>query len=205
VPLGLTGFCVAVINRADFIMLERMTDLTQVGLYSAAYRVTNVLESLPLMMMGTIYPLMARCAAGEREQLRSVFRESVILLGAIAVPIGIVISVGAPLIVRVLFGARFAGADRALQILVWSTVFVYVAIVGGNLLISMGRERINLGLNIVGAAINILLNIVLIPRWGYLGAAVATSATYLFILVGVMTAACLALYPATAAPALEHA
>jgi O-antigen/teichoic acid export membrane protein len=201
VPLGLTGLCVAIINRADFIMLERMTDLQQVGLYSAAYRVTNVLESLPLMLMGTIYPLMSR-AASDRDQLRVVFRQSVILLGAIALPMGIAVSVGAPLIVRLLFGQRFAGADRALSVLVWSTASLYVAIVAGNLLISIGRERTNLLLNVIGAALNMLLNILLIPRWGFVGAAVATSATYFFILMSMMTAATLALYPLGTRPVL---
>lgn len=193
IPLGITGIFVAVINRVDFIMLERMTDLRQVGLYSAAYKVTNLLEAFPLMVMGTLYPLMSQYAAEDRYRLRALFRTSVLMLGAVAVPIGVAVTLFAPLIIRLLFGASFVGAEHALGVLVWSTVFLYVAIVGGNVLISLGRERINMALNLVGAALNIVLNLWLIPKMGYIGAALATSVTYFFILVGIMTAARLAL------------
>ena len=82
------------------------------------------------------------------------------------------------------------------MVLVWSTVFLYLAISGGNLLISMGRENINLVLNMIGAALNITLNLLLIPSMGFVGAAFATTATYLFILTGISAASYRVLYAA---------
>lgn len=193
VPLGIAGLFVAVINRVDFIMLERMTDLHQVGLYSAAYKITNLLEAFPLMIMSTIYPLMSRYASEDPERLRALYKKSVLYLGMIALPMGISITLFAPAIVRSVFGAKFIGADRGLMVLVWSTVFLYVALVAGNLLISLGYEKINLLLLIPGAILNITLNLLLIPTSGFIGAACSTTATFLWLLISSLGAAALCL------------
>lgn len=184
VPLGVMGLFVALINRVDFIMLERMTDMQQVGLYSAAYKVTDLLGTFPLMIMATIYPLMCRYATEDLEKLRDLYKKSVLYLGIVAIPLGIGITVFAPFIVRLLFGTQFAGADRGLIVLVWSTVFLYLAISGGNLLISMGRERVNLYILAPSALVNMGLNLLWIPTMGFVGAALSTTITFLIILVG---------------------
>lgn len=189
IPLGVMGLFVALINRVDFIMLERMTDMQQVGLYSAAYKVTNLLELFPLMIMGTIYPLMSRYATEDLEKLRDLYKTSVLYLGIVAVPLGIGITVFAPFVLRLLFGAQFAGAAQGLMVLVWSTVFLYLALPSGNLLISMGNEKINLVLAMIGAGLNIGLNFLLLPTMGFVGAALATTATYFFLLISSSIAA----------------
>jgi PST family polysaccharide transporter len=188
VPLGAAMLCVAVINRIDFVMLERMTDLRQVGLYAAAYKVTHLLESLPLVVMSSVYPLMAGYAVTDPLRLRRIYRQSVLALAAIGLPLGLGVMVGAPLIVRFLFGPAFTEVGPILAVLVWASVFLYVALSGGNLLISTGRERVSLALNMAAAALNVGLNLLLIPRFGPVGAAAATSATYLFLMVGIAAA-----------------
>lgn len=188
-PLGVAGLFGAVINRAAFLMLERMTDLRELGLYAAAYKVTTLLEALPLMIMATVYPLMSLYAVEDPGRLRTLYRKSVLLLGLAGVPLGIAVTVTAPLIVRIIFGTQFASAAPVLTVLVWATVFLYLAISGGNLLISMGRERLNLAILAAGAVVNVTLSVYLIPPWGALGAAWATVATFLVILLATVGAA----------------
>jgi O-antigen/teichoic acid export membrane protein len=91
------------------------------------------------------------------------------------------------------FGSEFLETVPALRVLVWSTVAMYLAITSGNLLISMGRERINLLLNFCGAVLNVALNFWFIPAWGFVGAAWATTITFVFVLVGVSVASAWAL------------
>jgi O-antigen/teichoic acid export membrane protein len=193
IPLGLAGLCTALINRADFIMLERMTDLRQLGLYSAAYKVTSLLETFPLIFMGTIYPLMSRWATEDPGRMKRLYWQSMLFLGLVAVPIGAIVTIAAPWIVQLLFGSTYSETVPALRVLVWASVALYMAITSGNLLISMGRERINLMLNVCGAALNILLNFWFIPQWGFVGAAWATTITFVFVLVGVTLASVIVL------------
>ncbi len=184
VPLGTAGLFGALINRVDFIMLERMGDLNQVGLYSAAYKVTNLLEAFPLMIMGTIYPLMSRYASEDMDRLRSLYKKSFFYLCALALPMGIGVTFFAPLIIRLLYGAEFLAADQGLRVLVWSTVFLYPALPGGNLLISMGKTKVNLLILALATLANIGLNLLWIPALGFVGAALSTAITFLVILVG---------------------
>ncbi len=195
-PLGLAALCTAVINRVDFVMLERMSTLHELGLYAAAYKVTGLLEVLPLMIMGTVYPLMARYAETDRGRLRALYRRAALGLGVVAIPIALSIAAVAPRLVTTVFGPAFEGAAAPLAVLVWATAAIYAAVGGTSLLVSLGFGRLNLLLNAAGAALNVALNLLLIPDRGATGAALATAITYGFILAGTAAGCRAALGPA---------
>lgn len=182
--LAAMGVFVSLINRIDFIMLERMTDLNQVGFYAAVYKITNLLEVLPLTVMGTLYPVMSRYAhAKDKTRLRIIHWKSFFLLAAIALPLGIGVTLFAGPITRLIFGAAFLPSAAGLRVLIWATVFLYLAITSGNLLISLGCEKITLAASIAAAAINIVLNFFWIPRYGFVGAAYATVASFFTLFI----------------------
>lgn len=107
----------------------------------------------------------------------------------IALPTGIIITVSAPLITHLFFGAAFIQAYHGLRVLIWASVFLYIALPAGHLLISTGHEKINLYLNMIAAALNITLNWILIPHMSFVGAAAATACCYFFLMVGTRFAA----------------
>ena len=187
-PLGLAGVLSAVVNRVDFFMLERMTDLQQLGLYGAAYKVVNLVERLPQMIVVTLYPLMVRQAHEDLRALRALYRRSVLTLGGLAVVMAVVVTFLAGPIVRTLFGAEFTEAARALRILVWASACLYMALPGGFALISLGRVRMNLMTLVAGAVTNVALNVIWIPRLGFIGASLATAAAFAVILVTTLLA-----------------
>lgn len=187
--VGLVSLCAALINRLDFLMLERMTDMTQVGLYAAAYRVTNTAEALPLIIMASVYPLLSRYK-NDPERLRRIYQQSLLTLAGLGLSAGIAVTALAPFIVRLLFGGGYEGTTAALRVLIWSSVCVYAFLTSTNLLIGVGRERGLLVLYAIGAALNFLLNLLWIPRFGIVGAALATTASYALVLAGATLAAC---------------
>ena len=187
-PVGATLLLTAIVNRVDFLMLERMTSIEAVGQYGAAYRVTNLFERLPLFVMATLYPVMSRLAAEDPRRLREVYRKSVAHLAAIGLPLGIVVSMFAPWMMALVFGEQYRMAGNALRYLIWSTTFLYLALTGGNLLISVGRSRDNFVALALGAAVNIGLNLVLIPARGVEGAAIATAISVALVLMVTMIA-----------------
>ena len=189
IPIGFTGFLVAVINRSSFILLERFQDLHQLGLFSAATKVTAILETLPLTVMGTLYPLMSRYAAEDPSRLKSLHQKSSFSLASIGLAAAVSVSFASPLLIRVIFGRAYLAAAPILAVLVWATAFLYAAICSGSLLISLGCEKINLGITLAAAPLNVLLNLRLIPRWGALGSAWAAVITYGFILICALAAA----------------
>ena len=183
IPIGLTGLLVAVINRASFILLERLSDLHQLGLFSAATKVTSILEVLPLTIMGTLYPLMSRYATQDPARLKSLYQKSVLTLAVLGFSAAILIKLASPLITRLIFGRAYTEAAPTLAVLVWSIASVYPAVCGGNLLISLGREKVSLFINVLAAILNVFLNFQMIPRWGAFGAAWVAVITYGFIFI----------------------
>lgn len=180
-PIALTGIFVTINNRFDFIFLERLTDLQQVGLYAAIHKITALLESLPIILMATIYPLMSKYAHADLEKLKRLYLRSFQLLALTAIPMGLSITLFAELIVKIVFGAPFMAAVPGLQIMVWTTVCLYLALSGANVMISLGKEKINLYINMAASIINVSLNLLWIPRSGFVGAAAATTCAYAFI------------------------
>ena len=181
--LGTMGFFVTVVNRSGFILLERLAGLSQVGLYSAAFKVTSLLEGLPLMVMGTLFPLFSRYAREDANRLRVLYRKSSVGLCLLAVPIGVCVTLFSGFIVRRLFGLPFVQAAPTLATLVWATVFLYPAICSGNLLISLGKEWNNLIIMLAASLLSVSLNLAWIGPLGSLGAARAQVITCLFVLV----------------------
>ena len=182
-PIGLAGVLVAAVNRVDFLMLERMSNLDQVGLYGAAYKVTNLLERVPQMMMVAFYPLMARASMAGVGSLRRLYRLSALGLGALALPVALGVTWTSPALLRIMFGADFVAADPGLRVLIWSTACIFTAMSAGFVLITVGWERASLAIWAVATAVNVTLNLLWIPRFGFVGAAWATVWAYVVVLV----------------------
>jgi len=87
-------------------------------------------------------------------------------------------ALAAPWIVRVAYGAPFAPSAPIVAVHIWSSVFVFIGIARGQWLINERLQVFYLWATLAGAAANIGLNFVLIPRWGGLGAAYATVISY---------------------------
>jgi O-antigen/teichoic acid export membrane protein len=186
IPLGMAGLLVSLVNRADFLMLQLLlgdAGLAAVGYYGTAYQVTSVLERVPLFVMVTLYPVMSRLAADDPAALMSLYRRSVRKFALIAVPMVATVMFVAPWAVELLGGAAFAPAVAPLRILIWSTGLLYPAIVAGNVLIALGRSGQSLRAWAVATPVNLLLNLALIPMLGVSGAALATVASFLVVLV----------------------
>jgi O-antigen/teichoic acid export membrane protein len=99
-------------------------------------------------------------------------------MAAAAYAVAIPTTLLAPWIVGVLYGPGYAAAAPMLAVLVWSLVFTNLGIARGAFLTSMNWTRPYLMTVALGGAVNVALNLVLIPRWGGMGAVIATLIAY---------------------------
>ena len=182
-PLAAGILLVSIVNRVDFIMLERMASIEDVGLYGAAYRVTSMLEKFPLFVMTTLYPIMSRLAIDDVPRLREIYLRALWRFAAVGVLVGVAIWILAPWLLSTVFGEPYRAAAPALRWLVLATVCLYLALTGGNLLIASGRASNNVVALAAGAVANVSLNLVLIPARGVEGAALATAISFAIVLV----------------------
>ncbi len=167
-----------VLARIDVLMLERMRGATEVGLYAAPTRVTEVASLLPILLMTSVVPLFAR-HTDEPSLVDRLFRASLRLLTVALLPIAALEIAYAGPLVSLLFGADFAGSADVLPWLALAEILIFADIVIGARLVATGEERSNLILVGLAAATNVAANLWLIPRFGAAGAAQATTLAYL--------------------------
>jgi O-antigen/teichoic acid export membrane protein len=90
----------------------------------------------------------------------------------------VVITIAAPLIIKVMYGEQYLNSVSVLRLLTWHTVFVYIGAVRNIWILAEGKQQYIWVINLGGALANIILNLLLIPSMGAMGAAVATLVTH---------------------------
>ncbi len=176
-PIAFTSLLAMIYLRIDQVMLHKMVSDSALGQYVAAVKVSELFEMLPTALMFALAPLLSVTVA-EQERFRGyidrVFRYFLVIASGLCV----VMTVGARLIVRVLYGSQFSPAAPLLAVLIWAEIAVFFASVVINVLIANNQQRLLPIPTLAGAAINVGLNLFLIPRYGAAGAAWATVVSY---------------------------
>jgi len=161
--------------RIDVLMLSKLgNDVVDVGLYGAAYRIFELVMIVPQSLCLALYPQIVQASRSTPGELHRIGRETLRYLAAAILPAAVGASLLGGQILELLYGASFADATDTLSVLIWAIVpFAWVRY-HAYVLVAVDRQRVDLLLNVVMSAVNVVLNYLLIPRYGHLGAAVAT-------------------------------
>lgn len=172
-PLLLRALAIGLAMRIDQVMIGQLLDDRAVGLYAAAARVSEVWSLVPVAVMTALVPKLveahARSVADYERRLLQLMRALVWL----SVGYALVISLAAPLIIRLLFGPGFAGAAPVLVLHSWSAIAVTLGVAASSWFVNMGLLRFGLLQAVVGCIVSVAANLLLIPRFGITGAAMA--------------------------------
>ncbi len=182
-PFGLVVCFVTIFCWIDSVMLSVMKGDDVVGWYNAAYRMVLVLLLIPGSLISAIYPVMSKFHETSRDSLRLAFIKSFKYLTILAIPIGIGITLLAKKLILLLYTQDYANSVVALQVLVWSSVLIFMSQPIGTLLNCINKQITITYITGFCVVLNILLNLILIPRYSLVGASVATVATELFSLI----------------------
>jgi O-antigen/teichoic acid export membrane protein len=144
----------------------------QVGWYSAAYRLLEGLYLFPKIIANVLYPAFSRTNT-DRAAVSRLYQRALRYVFLIAFPLIAVGVVAAEDVTLLIFGDQYLNAVGALQILLLGVMFVFMHEVLFVLLAAVNRQRISLAFAGLALAVNVSLNLVLIPRIGHIGAATA--------------------------------
>jgi len=172
-PFGLGLLLASVYAWIGAVMLSRMKGDEAVGLYSAAYRLVYMLQVVPLAYFSAVFPSMSRFHVTSKEFLRFTYERSLKYMLIIGVPIGVGTTVLAGKIILLIFGGEYYQSIILLQILGWSVAFLFLNGVFGSLFQSINRQMIATATTAATTALYVVLNIILIPRYGATGASIA--------------------------------
>lgn len=173
-PLAISAIAITVYMKIDQIMLGQMIGDEAVGIYSAAVQISVLWYFVPVAISNSVLPSLIesrqRSVVQYNERLKKLYELVVVLSFAVAIPFTFLAT---PLI-HLLFGAAYAGAGAVLAIHIWASVFVSLGVASNHWFLAENRPMLNLQRTILGALVNVALNLWLIPLYGMTGAAIAT-------------------------------
>lgn len=158
----------------DSVLLGFLRGPTVVGWYSASYKLLLVGISVALTYFTGLFPALSGLYVANREEFRVLIRHTVELWIAFVVPLVIAGTFLAGPIVRLLYGPAYANSAAPFRILLWSAALVILRWVYMDSLRATGHQDLDVRCAITSASLNVILNILLIPHFGMIGAASAT-------------------------------
>jgi O-antigen/teichoic acid export membrane protein len=182
-PLFLTGMSAIILHSVDVVMIGKFLDSSFVGVYGAAAAVAATLTSLLMVSLNSIFAPLIATQFGNRnfDNIQYLYIATTRWMFYISVPVTMMIMIARGPIMLI-YGKPFVETG-AVVLLILSAGHLFNCITGGvgNILSMTGHPNKELITNVFVVFINISLNLILIPRYGVVGAAVATAASQLAV------------------------
>ncbi len=180
--VGAAGILVTLYVKLDQVLVFEFAGSRQAGLYGAAYRILDQIQFIPISVMTTLFPLIAAAYPQNRERVRALLQTVGEYLTMASLPALTFTLVTAHQIIRLLFGSAFDEAAPALPILMGAFVSISFGYLAGNMVVILELQNRFFRYAAVGLFINASLNVLLIPRYGFLAAAWITLATEVVVM-----------------------
>ena len=173
--LILSGLMITVYMRIDQVMIGSMiADKSELGYYSVAVKIAEMWYFVPLALITSFQPIIFQSKKdGEDQYLRSL-KLLFTMVFWISIGFGLIITLWSGPIVNLLYGIDYKASSDILVVSVWAGTFAILGSARSLWLVMEDLNRYTLVFTIFGAVTNILLNLFLIPRFGGVGAAIAT-------------------------------
>ncbi len=172
-PILIALFLVRAYRTTSIIALEHMRSTVELGLFNVAFRLTDNLQVIPVVVCAALLPTFSRYAMHSRTQLLDICADAFRSLFLIGFPIAIGTTVFAKRIILLLFGEEYANATLSLQILIWAIFCFFLSYVLKTLMEAINRQVLWSYALFVGLCVSLGLNVLLVRSGGVLGASLA--------------------------------
>lgn len=184
-PLMINLLLATLFFRVAVLLLEWLVpDPRVLGWYSTAYKYLDAVGLVPAFFTMAIFPLMSRYAATARGSLLRAYILASKLLIIFAIPMGVLISALSTQLIALLGGSQFLPqAALVLRVMIWYMPFGFINSVTQYVLIALDQQRFLTRAFAIGLTFNLVANILLIGRIGYIAAAYVAIASELALLI----------------------
>ncbi len=174
----LSSVFIIIYFQVDTIMLTLMKGYEASGFYNAAYKLINVISKIPWILVFVLFPIMAEMHAKmSKKLLRMVLEKGMYAMAAVSFPLMVGATLIADKIILFMYEEGFTQSIIVLQILIWTTVFLFLGNMVGWFLNAIKKPHIFAYTTGICLFINVALNALLIPKFSYIGASAATVIT----------------------------
>jgi len=170
-PLGIAAVITFAYFKMDTVILSVLKSSGEVGIYNAAYKVLENITFFPGMIVGLIFPLMAKYIFTDQKTFRAICDKTFKVFVILTVPLIIAILFLANGIIGIIGGGGFAEAAPVLRMLVFALAFIFFGNFFNGILIAGNLQKKLMLVLSFAAVVNIGLNLIFIPKFSYYGAA----------------------------------
>jgi O-antigen/teichoic acid export membrane protein len=181
-PLALASFVNILNMRIDQIMIANVLDLSSLGQYSVAVRMSELFFIIPTALTASYFPILVKA---DMSKEKNIIKQMTGLLSMYSVVTFLFIFIFGEFAISFLFGDAYQISDSILKVLILSTFFISLSLVNGKWLLKYEKTKLIFIRVLISSIVNVFLNYYLLRAYGLHGAAYATVISYfvLFILI----------------------
>jgi len=176
-PFGLIVAFYLVYFRVDSVMISFFRGDAEVGQYNAAYSLVSALMFIPSGLVAALFPRLAGVYRSPGDDLDAPFQRAARWLLVLSLPMAVGAWLLADQLLVWMLDTTYLPAAAAMRILAWTLPVWFITFLQGNLLTIIERQRAVALVGLVNMLANVMLNLAIIPRYGFAGAAATTLAT----------------------------
>ena len=173
-PYMLSGLAIIIYIRIDQIMLREMIGLHELGVFSAALPLSTTWYFIPMIISQSIGPTIAKLKNTDIEVYNKSINRLFSVMWLVTLPLSILIAILSGPIVIFFYGKEYLASAGVLAIHVFANIPVALGVVHSIWIVNERKNTLSLTKAVIGAISNIILNLLLIPKHGAIGAAYAT-------------------------------
>ncbi len=181
IPIGVNLILATIYTLIDQIMLSYICSDEAVGWYRAAYQFVFTMMVIPNELVKAAFPVLSKYFVTSIDDLKGLFNRLLKFLLLISLSLSTLLFLFSDDLIMLIYGNEYIIGAKALRILVWSTGLIFITLIFTNTTRATDRQRFTAKIVMIGTVINIGLNILLMPRYGVVGAAATTLITELFV------------------------
>ena len=188
-PFIFSSILSTIYGQADKIMLKNMIDNSAVALYNASTTLAGLVVIIPTTLIEGFRPDIMDAKNANENLYQRRLRQLYSIVFWSCVSYGIFITIFAKQIISILYGDKYIGAVSSLSLIVWYTSFSYFGAINNVYMVAEDKQKWVQFTTLMGALANVLMNFMLIPKWGIMGAALSSLITQIlanFVLMGII-------------------
>ena len=178
-PIMFSSVAIVIYMKIDQVMIGRMINTEAVGVYAAAVKIVEIWYFIPSAITISVFPTILEAKKTDAVLYEKRMQQLYDVMAMLSVGLAVIVTIFATPIMSLLYGKEYLSGIPVLTIYIWSGVGTFLGVASSQFLIAENLTRISLYRTMLGMISNVVLNLVLIPKYGIIGSAVATLISYL--------------------------
>ena len=180
-PYIFSGIMTVIAGKIDTIMIGKFIDETSVGYYGAATTLCNAWPFVLIAIIDSASPIIIDSYDNDREMYTKRLKQLYASIFYIGVLVALIFTVFSKQIITIVYGTSYLEAHKALKIVCWNTIFSYFGVARFIWMQSENKYKYERVITFFGALFNVILNYILINKYGIIGASITFVLTQFFM------------------------